>query len=146
QYTGLDEALVVVTLVADQLGAEEINPCAVRSARHLSGVAAIAAEQLPVARHVEVNGPLVALQVVPGPLARLDVVACQPEDLAAGSLQVVPHNLAVVAPELVPEYLHRHGGGMDLGYVTAVRAYGPQPIHLVPRTFVAEHQQRRVGR
>ena len=140
---GWTKALVLDAAVRDQLGAEQIDPLAILGARHLARVAAVAAEQLAVARDVEVNRPLVALQVIPRPLARIDAVSRQPEILAARRLQIVPDGLAVGAPEFVAEDLHRHRARVDLLDLRAVGPDRPDAIHFVPGTFVAEHQQRR---
>src|ERR1035438_6127580 len=80
QHAGLPELLLVeLALERDGLRAEEVDPLPVPGPRPLSRVAAIAAEQAAVARHVEVNRPLVALQVIARTLAGRHVVACQPD-------------------------------------------------------------------
>jgi hypothetical protein len=83
QHAGRDEIFPNGPAVRDQFRTEQIDPLAVRRMRHLAFVAAVAAEQLAVEGHVEVDRPLVPLQVIPGPRARLHVVAGQPEDFAA---------------------------------------------------------------
>src|SRR5215469_14049328 len=106
--------------------------------RHLPFGGPLPAEELSIARHVEMDRPLVAVQMIPGPFSRVDVVARQPEYLAARSLQVVPDRAAVVTPELVPGDFHRHGARVDLGKSAAVAADGPDAVHLVPRSFMAQ--------
>lgn len=82
QDARLDEALILDAAIRQELGTKQVDPLAVGGARHLSGIAAVAAEQRAVARNIEVNRPLVALEVIPGPLAGFDVVPGQPEILA----------------------------------------------------------------
>src|SRR5215471_10462564 len=139
--SGLREALLIDAEALDQLRPEEINPLPVLRPGDLAGVAAIAAEEFAIRSDVEVDAPLVALQVVPGPLAAFDVVAGEPEIHAARCLQVVPDGLTVVTPEFVTEDFHRNRPRVNFGDVAAVGVHGPDAVHLVPRALVAEHQQ-----
>src|SRR5438270_14019181 len=102
---------------------------------YLSGISAVAAEQLPIARHVEVDGPFVARQVIPTPVTGIHLVSCDPKILAARRLQVVPDCLAVGTPEFVSEDLHLHGPSVNLFDVAAVCTNGPNAIHFVPWPF-----------
>src|SRR5437764_11547517 len=119
EYAGV-EVLILNATIRNQFRTEEINPLAVRSMRHLPFIAAIAAEQLSVPGHIEVDRPLVALQMIPGSRTCLDVVACYPEVFSARSLEVVPESLAIDAPELVSENFHCHRARMDFGDLAAV--------------------------
>jgi len=86
QQARADKALVLDAAVGNQLGSEQVNPLTVGRTRHLAGIAAIATEQLAVARNIEVNGPFVALKVIPGSLARAQVVTGEPEHFSARRL------------------------------------------------------------
>ncbi len=113
--------------------------------RHLPRVSPISAKHPAVPGDVEMNRPLVPLQVIPGPLPRLHVVSRQPEVLASRRLQIVPDRLSVRAPELVPEDLHRHRPRVYLRQPGPIRPYRPDPVHFVPWPFVAKHHQPRIG-
>ncbi len=91
------------------------------------------------------NRPLVALHVVGGALAGLEVVAGEEEVFALGVLPVVPDGLAVEAPELVAGDLHGHGAFVDEGVVGAVGVDEPDAIDLLPHAFVAVHEELGVG-
>jgi len=54
--------------------------------------------------------------------------------------------LAVQPPELVARNFHGHGPFVDERVVRAVGVDHPDAVHLVPRTLVAIHQQRRIHR
>ena len=56
--------------VAGGGGAEEVDPLAVGGFGYLAGIAAVAGEEVEVSGEVEVNRPLVALQVVGGRACR----------------------------------------------------------------------------
>ena len=71
----VDEVLILDATILDQLGTEQVNPLAIRRVRYLAFVATVAAEQLSVRGYIEVDRPFVALQMVPGPFARLDVIS-----------------------------------------------------------------------
>ena len=85
---------------------EELDPLAILGVGHLARIAAVAAEEDEVLGEVEMNRPLVALHVVGGALAGLEVVAGEEEVFALGILPVVPDGFAVEAPELVAGDLH----------------------------------------
>src|SRR5437868_11718907 len=91
------------------------------------------------------NRPLIALQVVPRLLSIDNVVAGQPEILAARRLQIVPDDLAFGAPELMPGDFHEHRTSVNLSDLAAVRPNGPYAIYFVPRSLVTKHEQRRIG-
>src|SRR5205085_773840 len=97
---------LVVCAVGHHLRMEQIKPLPVLRRGDAVGTAAIAGEQLPVGRDVVMHRPFAALQVIPNPFARRDLVAANPEDLAARRLQVVPDPTAVTAEELVSFDLH----------------------------------------
>jgi hypothetical protein len=107
-------------------------------------VAAIAGEELAVGRNLEVYGPVIAFDLVPGAAAHRRH-AGEPEDLAARSLQVVPDGLAVDVEELVARDLHVHRALVHELRLTAEPQH-PDAIDAMPRTFVAVHQQAGVGR
>ena len=98
----------------------------------LAGIAAVAGEEVEVLGEVEVNRPLVALHVVGGALAGLQVVAGEEEVFALGVLPVVPDGFAVEAPELVAGDLHGHGALVDEGVVGAVGVNHPDAVDLLP--------------
>src|SRR5258708_27417577 len=106
--------------------------------------AAVAGEQLSIGRYVEVYGPFLAVEVVPGAMARGEVHARKPEHRALGSLQVVPDRLAVGAEEFVARYFHVHGAFVHEPQAGAIGSDGPDAVVKVPRTFVAEHDDVRV--
>ncbi len=145
QYARVDEALVDNAAVLNQLGTEEVNPLPFGRVSYLPFVSTVAAEELSIGGNIEVDRPLVALQVVLRPFTGLDVIAGQPEVFPARGLQIVKQNLAVGVPKLMPEDFHRHGSGVDFGDVAAICPHGPDAIDFVPGTFVAEHEQRRIG-
>src|SRR6266576_147952 len=91
------------------------------------------------------HGPLASFKVIPGSFAGRDIVACQPEDLAPRSLQVVPDHLAIAAEEFVSFNLHVNRAMVNLGQPGAIGANGPGTIHLVPWSFMTKHQERRIG-
>ena len=91
---------------ADHVRMEELDPLAVRGLRDLAGIAAVAGEEVEVFGEVEVNGPLVALHVIGGALAGLEVIAGEEEVFALGVLPVVPDGFAVEPPEFVAGDLH----------------------------------------
>src|SRR3989442_9518535 len=68
-------------------------------------------------------------------------IAGDPKIFPARRLQVIPDDLAVGAEELMPGNLHIHRACMDFSEPSPVPTDGPDPVHLVPRSFVAEHQQ-----
>src|SRR5579875_897151 len=144
---GLPEGRIVErSLAGNHLWMEQFDPFAIRCFGHLTGVAAIAAEQVEVARKVEVNRPLVALHVICGAASGFEVIAREEEVFALGILPVVPDGLAVETPELVACNLHVHRA---LVYERVVRAVGvdhPDAINLLPGAFVAVHQKVRVSR
>src|SRR5207253_9278372 len=109
EHSRVHERFVFDPAILDGFGAEQVDPFTVRRVRDLSFIAAIAAEKFSIARYVEVNRPLVPLQVIPGSLAIFDVIAGQPEHFAARSLQIVPDRLSIHTPEFMTENLHRHG-------------------------------------
>ena len=131
--------------VADHVRVEELDPLAVRCVGDLAGVAAVAGEEVEVFGEVEVNRPLVALHVVGGALAGLEVVAGEEEVFALGKLPVVPDGLAVESPELVAGDLHDHGALVDEGVLRAVGVDEPDAIDLLPHAFVAVHEEGGVG-
>src|SRR5215831_16694365 len=90
QDAGVDKILVGHAAIRYQFRPEQIDPPAVWRMRDLPRIAAITAEEAAVARHVEMDRPLVALEMIPGAFSRADVVARQPENLATGPLQVIP--------------------------------------------------------
>jgi hypothetical protein len=90
--------------------------------------------------------PLVAADLVPHPLPRLDVHAGQPELPAPRRLQVIPDGFAVVAPELMAGDLHVDRPLVHEALLRPVGADRPDAIHLVPRALVAIKEQGRVGR
>ena len=71
-------------------------------------------EQRSIRRDIVMHGPLASFKVIPGSFAGRDIVAGQPEDLAARSLQVVPDHLAIAAEELVPFNLHINSAMVNL--------------------------------
>jgi hypothetical protein len=91
---------------ADHFGTEELDPLAVGGFGYLAGVAAVAAEHVEVLSEVEVNRPLVALEVVGDAFVGGEVVAGDEEVFALGVLPVVPDGVAVESPELVAGDLH----------------------------------------
>ena len=105
EEAGVDQAVGIRRLDAGHirhaLGPEQVDPLTIGRARHHFAVAAVSREQGPVGRHVEVHRPFIALQVIPGALPRRNLVAGQPEILAARRLQVVPDRIAVRGEELV---------------------------------------------
>ncbi len=130
---------------ADHVWVEELDPLAVGGFGHLAGVAAVAGEEVEVLGEVEVNRPLVALHVVGGAFAGLEVVAGEKEVFALGILPVVPDGLAVESPELVASDLHSHSALVDEGVVRAVGVDEPDAIDLLPHAFVAVHEKSGVG-
>ena len=124
---------------------EELDPFAVGGLGDLAGIAAVAGEEVEVFGEVEVNRPLVALHVIGGALAGLQVVAGEEEVFALGVLPVVPDGLAVEAPELVAGDLHGHGAFVDEGVVGAVGVNHPDAVDLLPWAFVAVHEEFGVG-
>ena len=138
QDPGIDKGLVGDAAVLDQFRPKQVNPLSIGGMRHLVLVTAVTAEQLSIARYVEMDRPLVALEMIPGSFSGIDVVARQPEDFAARCLQVVPNGAAVVTPELVPGDFHRDGAVVNLGQTAAVAADSPDSIHLMPRPFVTQ--------
>ena len=86
EHAWLDEGLVVNSAIVQELLAEEVEPAAVRGFGDLTGIASITADECPVAGDVEMDGPLVALEVIPGPAAGFQLVGGQPEILAARGL------------------------------------------------------------
>src|SRR5882762_2803536 len=84
----------------DELGMEELDPLAVGGLGNLTGIAAVAGEEVEVLGKVEVNRPLIALHVVRDAAVGVEVVADEEEVFALGVLPVVPDGLAVEPPEL----------------------------------------------
>src|SRR5439155_17711141 len=103
ENAGVDQRLVRDAAVWSQLGTKQVEPLSIRGVSDLALIAAVAAEELAIVRHIEVDRPLVALQMVPSPFTIHDVVAGEPEIFAARRLQIVPNHLAVGAPEFMSE-------------------------------------------
>src|SRR6266567_3938368 len=112
----------------------------------LAFIASVAAEQCPVLRDIEMDGPFIALQVIPGAGTRSDVVARDPEVFSARRLQIVPDGAAIGTPELVSRNLHRHRPMMDQSVAGTIGANGPDAVHLMPRSFMTVQQQLGIGR
>src|SRR5436190_5011488 len=126
-------------------GMEEVDPLSVVALCNTVRPAAVAQERLTVGRNTEVDRPLTFLHSVLLDLAGFDVVFGKPKHLPFRRLQIVVDMLAVLAKELVPGDLHIHRAGVDLFEIAAVSTDRPDAVDLVPRAFVAEHYQRRVG-
>jgi hypothetical protein len=130
----------------DHVRPVEVNPLAVIRCGHAVGPAAITAKEGLVGRDVEMHGPLVLLQVVPGPFPCLDLVTTDPEDVAARRLQVVDNTLAVRAEEFMAVNLKVHKTRLDVGQSRAVSADDPRPVHKLPRSLMTKEHLIRVGR
>src|SRR3989442_3167997 len=68
-------------------------------------------------------------------------IAGDPKIFPARRLQVIPDDLAIGAEEFMPGDLHIHRACMDFSEPGSVATDGPDAVHLVPRSFVAKHQQ-----
>src|SRR5262249_31064651 len=108
--------------------------------------AAVAGEQLAVARDVVMHRPVLTGNRVTNALARFQVYARQPEFLRARRLQVVPDPLAVVREKLVARDLVAHGPLVHELELLAVGAHGPDTVHLMPGALVTKEQALGVGR
>src|SRR5215831_16946090 len=91
------------------------------------------------------DGPLAPLRLVANLFARRDNETCQPEFLPFGRLQVVPDDLAVRTEELMAGDFHFHRSGVNFAEAAVVGSNGPDAVNLMPRSFVAEHQEIRIG-
>jgi len=149
ENAGLDEVVrvdVAGGFVGDEFGVEKIKPFSIRRVRDHVFVAAVAGKQRVVGRNIEMHAPFVPLQMIPGAFAGFDIAARDPEILAARRLQIIPDGFSVGAPEFVAGDFHHHRALVDEFQIRAVGADGPDAVELVPRAFVAEHEQVRVGR
>ncbi len=142
---GVDEIGRVLAGIAFNLGMEKFNPFAVLGFGDLTGIAAVAAEEVGIFGEIEVDGPLIALHVIPGAFLRFEVVACEPEVFALGGLQIVPERFAVDAPEFVAGDFHGHRAFVDQLVLGAVGANGPDAVDFLPSAFVAIHEKGGVG-
>ena len=113
---------------------------------HAARPTSVAREERLVRRDVEVHRPVLARDLVARPPAAVERHARQPELLSLRRLQVVPDGPAVWGPELVAGDLHVHLARVHQAPAAAVGADGPDPVHLVPGSLVAVHQQAGVGR
>src|ERR1700694_5228148 len=95
-------------------------------------IASVTAKQCPILSDIEMNGPFIALQVIPGAIVSSDVIAGQPEVFSARRLEIVPDRAAIGAPELVSRNLHRHRPRMNQSVAGAVGMNGPEAVDLVP--------------
>src|SRR5262249_34329964 len=120
---------------------EEIDPLAVAGSGYAVRASAVAGEELPVGRGVEMHRPTFALHSVLDLFALRNVVSGQPEFLRCRRLQVVPDGFAVGAEELMAGDFHLHRSGMNLLQPRPVRANRPDAVDFVPWPFVTEHQQ-----
>ena len=91
------------------------------------------------------HGPVFALDAVFDFLARRENMAGQPKHSGLRRLQVVPNRFAVMAEEFVAGDFHIHRAGMNLLQPGAIGANRPDAVDLVPWSFVAKHNQRRIG-
>src|SRR5208282_204377 len=98
--TGLPKIRAVERVRGDreQMRMEKLDPFAIFGARHLSRIAAVVAEDVEILGQVEVDAPVVALHMIGGALAGLELVTGEIEDLALGILPVVPEGFAVESP------------------------------------------------
>ena len=108
--------------------------------------AAVAGKKFSVRRHIVVDRPLVARELIPGSRTAVDLIARQPERSAAWRLQIVPNRLAVGAKELVAADFSVHRAMVDLSQMGTVGVDQPGSIHEMPGPFVAEHDLTRIGR
>ena len=90
--------------------------------------------------------PLVAFDRVAGCLARRELDAGEEEGFALGKLQVKPHAFAIGTPEFVTGNLHRHRPLVKQPQSAAVGVDVPDAVQQMPRAFMTELEQRRVGR
>ena len=97
-------------------------------------------------RLIIMDRPLVAIDMIPLPPPRGDLIARQPEDFPARRLQIIPDPGAIGREELMARNFHVHDPLVDQLLATAVGADRPDPVDLVPRPFVAIHDEAGVRR
>src|SRR5579875_2673090 len=94
EVTRLEEVRIVECAVGrHKVRMEQLDPLAVRSLRHLSGIATIATEEVKILREIEVDRPVIALHVEGRALAILEIVASEVKILALDRLPVIPDGL-----------------------------------------------------
>src|SRR6185312_4006818 len=78
--------------------------------------------------------------------ARRDVNGAQIKSLSLRYLPVEIDGFPIRAEELVPRYLVLYSAFMHETHLPAFHTDRPDAVHLLPRPFVAEHQQIGIGR
>jgi len=99
QHAGMNQLALIrsgnTRSVRNRFRGEQIQPLPVFCMCNHVGVAAITDKGATVRSDVEMYGPLVPCQVIPGPGTGGDLIAGQPEILAPWRLQVVPDGAAI---------------------------------------------------
>src|SRR5689334_17562590 len=100
--------------------------------RHLAGIAAVSCKQFPIPRDIEMDRPLIPLQVIPRALPGSNVVSGYPESFTARRLQVIPYRRSISAPKLMARNFHLHRAVMDFCELSSIRANSPDTVYFVP--------------